>query len=197
MAAGIPADECVKASEKEEGGLRQPPVLRATSRLFEAAPDKKSERPAGRALSLRSPRRRSHMTKFRILGAAAILASALASPALAQEVMVNPGKCAQYYPNANCQNYGPGNPYTGNYQRDAGYRQNGTWHNSYNRSDGDRWSDRNSGFWPAGVAAGAVGTAAAIATAPLGSDAYARQNGFVCTPGTFFRGEDGRRHLCQ
>ena len=26
---------------------------------------------------------------------------------------------------------------------------------------------------------------------------YAVRNGFVCQPGTWFRGEDGRRHLCQ
>jgi hypothetical protein len=26
---------------------------------------------------------------------------------------------------------------------------------------------------------------------------YAARNGFVCQPGTVFRGEDGRRHLCQ
>ena len=26
---------------------------------------------------------------------------------------------------------------------------------------------------------------------------YAACNGFVCQPGTWFRGEDGRRHLCQ
>jgi hypothetical protein len=134
------------------------------------------------------------MTRFKILGAAAILASALASPALAQEVITNPGKCAQYYPNANCQNLGPGNPYTGGYRRQA-YRQNGDWQNSYNR-----WDDHDR-FWPgdvaAGVVGGAVGTAAAIATAPIGGDAYARRNGFVCVPGTVFRGEDGRRHLCQ
>ncbi len=140
------------------------------------------------------------MTKFRILGAAAILASALASPAMAQEVVTSPGKCAQYYPNANCQNYGPGNPYRGAYQRRV-YRHNGTWNDSYNRWNGDRWSERDTGFWPgdvaAGVVGGAVGTAAAIATAPLAGGAYARQNGFVCTPGTYFRGEDGRRHLCQ
>jgi hypothetical protein len=136
------------------------------------------------------------MTKFRILGATAILASALASPAMAQEVVTSPGKCAQYYPNANCQNYGAGNPYRGAYQRRA-YRHNGTWNDSYNRWNGDRYT----GFWPGdvatGVVGGAVGTAAAIATAPLAGDAYARQNGFVCTPGTYFRGEDGRRHLCR
>ena len=139
------------------------------------------------------------MTRLKILGAAAILASALASPALAQEVITNPGRCAQYYPNANCQNLGPGNPYTDRYQRqvyrDQAYRQNGDWQNSYNR-----WDGRDS-FWPgdvaAGVVGGAVGTAAAIATAPIGGDEYARRNGFVCVPGTLFRGEDGRRHLCQ
>ena len=27
--------------------------------------------------------------------------------------MGEPGYCAFYYPNANCQNKGPGNPYTG------------------------------------------------------------------------------------
>ena len=137
------------------------------------------------------------MTKFKILGAAAILASLLAGSALAQEVILNPGKCAQYYPNANCQNYGAGNPYRGTYHQRSAYRHNGQWNDSYNRWDGNR----NSGLGPADVAAGvvggAVGTAAAIATAPIGADAYARQNGFVCTPGTWFRGEDGRRHLCH
>jgi len=147
------------------------------------------------------------MTKSAILGAAAIVASALASPAMAQQVIYNPGYCAQFYPNANCQNKGPGNPYTGDYQRQTAYRDQGAyrqdrrWRSSYNRWDDDRRSDR--GFWPgdvaAGVVGGAVGTAAAIATAPfaIGGDAYVRQNGFVCTPGTWFRGEDGRRHICQ
>ena len=112
---------------------------------------------------------------------------------------LQPGYCAQFYPNANCQNRGPGSPYYGgSYQRQT-YRdqayQDRTWRNSYNR-----WDD-NSGFWPgdvaAGVVGGTVGTAAAIATSPIGGDEYARRNGFVCVPGTWFRGEDGRRHLCQ
>jgi len=38
-----------------------------------------------------------------MLGAAAVLAAAFASPAVAQEVIYNPGYCAQFYPNANCQ----------------------------------------------------------------------------------------------
>jgi hypothetical protein len=50
------------------------------------------------------------MTKAKILATAAILASALASPAMAQEVIYNPGYCAQFYPNANCQNRGPEAP---------------------------------------------------------------------------------------
>jgi len=64
---------------------------------------------------------------------------------------------------------------------------------------------------PVGAAVGAagavvgtaVGTAAAIATAPFGN-AYAYDNprdfgpdGYACRPGTWFKGEDGRRHLCQ
>ena len=156
------------------------------------------------------------MTKLRLLGAAALLlSSALASPVMAQEVIYSPGYCAQYYPNANCQNKGPGNPYTGDYQRrvaDDGW--NSGWHDSWNDNR------RDSGFWPgdvaADVAAGAIGTAGAIATAPFRSDSYAydngyrggygqygyndsyaARNGFVCQPGTWFKGEDGRRHLCQ
>jgi hypothetical protein len=34
------------------------------------------------------------------------------APALAQGVIDNPGICAQFYPDANCENYGAGNPYT-------------------------------------------------------------------------------------
>jgi hypothetical protein len=54
------------------------------------------------------------MTKPIILfGAVALLSlSALANPASAQHVITNPGRCAQSFPNANCQNYGRGNPYT-------------------------------------------------------------------------------------
>jgi hypothetical protein len=58
------------------------------------------------------------MSTFRLLGAAAILSASLATPALAQQVISEPGYCALFYPNANCQNKGPGNPYTdSNYQR--------------------------------------------------------------------------------
>jgi hypothetical protein len=164
---------------------------------------------------LRQPLGDIGMTRIGLIGAAAavILSSAAAVPASAQQVIYNPGYCAQFYPNANCQNKGPGNPYTGDYQRGAAYQ------NSYDRWDDQRWN-HDSGFWPgevaAGVAGAAIGTAGAIATAPFrggayandgayaydnGSrgydDSYAARNGFVCHPGTLFRGEDGRRHLCQ
>lgn len=57
------------------------------------------------------------MKKFTLLGAAAILFISLATSVMAQQVISEPGYCAQFYPNANCQNEGPNNPYTGDYQR--------------------------------------------------------------------------------
>jgi hypothetical protein len=112
------------------------------------------------------------MTKSGLLAATAILASALASPAMAQTMVQSPGYCAQFDANGNCLNTGAG----------RAYRHHGRWHQSYNRLDSGR-----TGFWPADAAA----------TAPIGGEAYARLNGFVCTPGTWFRGEDGRQRPCQ
>jgi hypothetical protein len=179
------------------------------------------------------------MTNLKLLGAAAvILSSALAGPAMAQHVVSHPGLCKQHYPNANCTNFGPGNPYTGSYQRHRAAYRNGNWNNGWNES----WNDERygyerggSGFWPGDVAAGVVGgavatadaavdTAGAIATAPFANDSYAyysggentgwnggwnsgydngwhqsyaQRNGFVCQPGTWFKGQDGRNHICQ
>jgi hypothetical protein len=115
----------------------------------------------------------------KLLTAAAVLSTAIAAPALAQD------------PAARAQTV----------------RQ---------QQDQVRVYHRDSGFWPADVAAGvvggAIGTAGAIATAPFRNDAYAYSDGyygprygyyggynggFVCQPGTVFRGEDGRRHLCR
>ena len=57
------------------------------------------------------------MSISRLLSAAAALAM-LTAPAMAQQVISEPGYCAFFYPNANCQNKGPGNPYTdSNYNR--------------------------------------------------------------------------------
>lgn len=41
---------------------------------------------------------------------AALLAAVGSGPVHAQAAVEDPGYCAQYYPGANCQNYGPGNP---------------------------------------------------------------------------------------
>src|SRR5947199_4651490 len=114
------------------------------------------------------------MSSFRILGVMALLSVTIAMPATAQPVIWEPGYCAQFYPNANCQNKGPGNPYTDGY----GYR------NSYNSWDGGY--RRGPGFGPADVAAGvvggvvggAVGAAGAVATAPFRGDRYAYVNGY-------------------
>ena len=101
------------------------------------------------------------MTKLKLIAAAAVLSTAIAAPAMAQQV----------------------------YHRDY-----------------DGYRDRGPVDAAVGIAGVAVGTAAAIATSPFrGSYAYdngynrgyAARNGFVCQPGTWFRGEDGRRHLCQ
>ena len=121
------------------------------------------------------------MTRTKLFAAAAILSTLVASPVLARDM--NKGRVVTQ------QSYD----------------------NSYDR--------RDRGFWPAdaaaGIVGGAIGTAGAIATAPFrdtyaydnsydgyGGDArysqsYAQRNGFVCMPGTWFRGENGRMQLCQ
>jgi hypothetical protein len=175
------------------------------------------------------------MTKLKLFGAAAVvLSSALAGPAMAQQVVGHPGRCAQYDPGGNCQRYAA--TYRGSrsvYRNDNWNNDNwnnNNWNNGWRDTRYDnRWERRDSGFWPADVAADAVGgalgtadaaigTAGAIATAPFRHDSYAyyngdynngwngydwnrqtyaQRNGFVCTPGTWFKGGDGRRHLCQ
>jgi opacity protein-like surface antigen len=66
-----------------------------------------------------------------VLFGAALMAGLLAAPASAQHVITNPGWCAQFYPNANCQNYGRGNPYTSY-----------GWRRAYNSSYGYRGHHR-------------------------------------------------------
>ena len=53
------------------------------------------------------------MRSVLLLGAAVVAASALATPVSAQPIIDDPAYCENFYPNANCQNLGPGNPYTG------------------------------------------------------------------------------------
>jgi hypothetical protein len=174
------------------------------------------------------------MTKFKLLGAAAIIVS-LATPVMAQDaprdqtqkqMRMNPHRMHQRhiaYRNDNMVRRSDDMAYRSD---NNGWNNNG-WNNNY------AWNDnrRDSGFWPGDVAAGVVGgavatadaavnTAGAIATAPFRGDSYAyynngydngsngynnswqgqsyaERNGFVCQPGTWFKGEDGRRHICQ
>ena len=59
------------------------------------------------------PTRRQPMLICRILAIMVVLSAVLAmTPASAQQVMSEPAYCAFFYPYANCQNKGPGNPYT-------------------------------------------------------------------------------------
>lgn len=131
------------------------------------------------------------MTKMKLLAAAAVVSSLIATPVLARDSMQRRAQTTQEYSSNNVD-----------YRYDNnGYR------------DG-----RSDGFWPgevaAGVVGGAIGTTGAIASAPFqpwGSsyntayndsgapprDSYAQRMGFVCEPGTWFRGQDGHRHICQ
>jgi hypothetical protein len=64
------------------------------------------------------------MSIYRLVGAAAALAVISApamTPAMAQQVISEPGYCAFFYPNANCQDKGPGNPYTDPRRFNQGY----------------------------------------------------------------------------
>jgi hypothetical protein len=70
-----------------------------------------------------------------LTAAAVTFGAHIAVPALAQEVIPNPGKCAQYYPNANCQNYGSGNPYRGPYS----YQSRQGWRDGYAMTHPHYW----------------------------------------------------------
>ena len=50
------------------------------------------------------------MSSSWLFGVVAVLSSLSATPVLAQAVIQEPGYCAFFYPNANCQNKGPGIP---------------------------------------------------------------------------------------
>ena len=112
----------------------------------------------------------------KILAAAAILTAMVATPVLAQDVTPR-----------------------------------GSIHNgAYDNTPNDNWF-RDAWDAPGTIVGGAVNTAGAIASAPFRdsyaydtsggynryNQSYAQRNGFVCQPGTWFRGEDGLRHICQ
>jgi hypothetical protein len=67
------------------------------------------------------------MSMVKTSAIALVVSAAFAAPVPAQQVMSEPAYCAFFYPNANCQNKGPGNPYTDpNYRRSGGL-SSGQW----------------------------------------------------------------------
>ena len=78
------------------------------------------ELPLHRAVFRFDHRMEEKMTKLKLLGAAAVLSTALATPALAQEVISEPGTIGFNYPNSDyiTGGYGTRLPYnTGRYPR--------------------------------------------------------------------------------
>ena len=156
------------------------------------------------------------MTRFGVLGATALsLSLAIATPALAQQAPGNKAGAHAATGNMGSARMGSGPRMQSNFRGgqananvgrtnfagrgNAQFAPRGN--AQFAQRGGEFRGDRDRGFGPAeiaaGVVGGAVGTAAAIASAPIGGDEYARRNGFVCIPGTLFRGEDGRMHICQ
>jgi len=105
------------------------------------------------------------MTKLTLLGATAILALGLATPAMSQEATQEPGMIGFNYPNSNYLRGGYGVRLPSRYDRSY-------YHEGYY---GPR-AYYGPGAVAAGVAAGAIGTAAAIAGAPY-VDSYAYYGG--------------------
>ena len=103
------------------------------------------------------------MMKLTMLGAAAILATALATPAMSQEVTQEPGMIGFTYPNSNYLRGGYGvrlpSRYDHSYYGSRAYYGPGYYRPGYVGG-------------PVGLAAGVIGTAGAIATAPF-ADSYA------------------------
>jgi hypothetical protein len=71
------------------------------------------------------------MTKFRLISVAAVLFSVLAAPAMAQQVIYNPGYHAEWYPAESifCATRQAGNPHSKycDYTAWSGWRKNGGW----------------------------------------------------------------------
>ncbi|MEH2688838.1 hypothetical protein DXU04_28595 [Bradyrhizobium diazoefficiens] len=131
-------------------------------------------------LASRSNCKEQAMMNLKVLAAVVIAASALSSSAaLAQAALSNPDECQAEF--ASCTGLGTGGTPTGVHRqstRRSAYRQPaaaaatvGSWGNSYAMSGEMGWH----GNW----------------------NTYAARNGIVCKPGTYFKGADGLRHLCQ
>ena len=126
------------------------------------------------------------MINLKVLAAVVIAASALSSSAaLAQAALSNPDECQAEF--ASCTGLGTGSTPTG---RDH-YRQS-------NRRTANRQPVA------AGATVGSWGNSYAMSGSGAGEmgwhgnwNTYAARNGIVCRPGTYFKGADGLRHLCQ
>ena len=139
-----------------------------------------------------------------MLGTAAIVVSVLASPAMAEGTMAKSTKYTQAQTLAKGQRH---------VQRHATYSSQRIRNANAALPGGTVY--RGPGEVAGNVVGGTVATAGAIATAPFrafdssynnyygygygGRDwqTYAAHNSLACTPGTTFKGPDGRRHLCQ
>jgi hypothetical protein len=131
------------------------------------------------------------MTKLKMLGAACVSLALVATPALARPVgaahFSNGGAHfagGHFHGGGFRHGFGPGiaagviaGAALGGYGYYDGYGP-GYYADSYAYDDG---YDSSPGY---------------VAGPTYDSD-YARRNGFVCQPGSLFRGEDGRTHLCQ
>jgi hypothetical protein len=119
-----------------------------------------------------SKRKEQAMINLKVL-AVVVAASALSSSAaLAQSALSNPDVCEAEF--ASCTGLGTGS--TPNY----GYRP------AVRRA----MYQQPAAAAPVGMAGGDMGWHGSW-------NAYAARNGIVCRPGTYFKGADGLRHLCQ
>ncbi|MGY8710385.1 hypothetical protein RAD16_32015 [Bradyrhizobium sp. 18BD] len=131
------------------------------------------------------------MMSLKVLGAVVIAAAALSSSdALAQAALSNPDVCEAEF--STCT--GLGSP-TANYGA-PGYRQ------SARRAAHRQAAAAPVGSW--GAPGGSWGNANAMYGGYGGEygwngnwSQYAARNGIVCRPGTYYKGADGMRHLCQ
>jgi hypothetical protein len=87
------------------------------------------------------------MTKLALLGAAAVLSSVLAGPAMAQHAVVHPG---YYTETGTCPGHEAGNPYTKeeDYMAWSGWRARGGWddRNDFNCIRGSQWRHHATGY---------------------------------------------------
>ncbi|MFL6818340.1 MAG: hypothetical protein ACJ8EF_10395 [Bradyrhizobium sp.] len=121
------------------------------------------------------------MINLKVLGAMVVAASALSSSAAsAQAALSNPDMCEAEF--ASCTGLGTGSTPNPGYR----YRQS---------------MRRTAYHQPVAAGATAGGWGNSYASGEKGWhgnwNAYAASNGIVCRPGTYFKGADGVRHLCQ